>query len=73
MILSYLLGNARADLGKLLDNMNHQAFTLIGIDPPGYGYSRPPERKYDLNTYYQQDASFIVEAMKVKIINFDSF
>lgn len=38
------------DLPKLLDN-----YTIVAWDPPGYGKSRPPERKFCAG-YYRRDA-----------------
>ena len=60
-------GNARADCGNLLDNMNQDRFTIIAMDPQGYGYSRPPERVYDKDTFYELDANVLTAAMKVRL------
>lgn len=46
------------DLPTLLPN-----YTIIGWDPPGYGKSRPPERTFPLNFFYQ-DASLANSLMK---------
>ncbi|CAG2109589.1 unnamed protein product, partial [Medioppia subpectinata] len=55
-------GSTRTDFGAQLETMNREAFTLIAWDPPGYGYSRPPER--DWNDYYRRDAKVAAQFMK---------
>lgn len=37
-------------------------FEWIGIDPRGYGYSRPPERTFPSN-YFEQDAQDVIRVM----------
>ena len=55
-----LVGSTRTDfLGQLSpDGLSHEKFTMLAWDPPGYGYSRPPERNLKDN-YYRNDARIV--------------
>ncbi|CAK1541279.1 unnamed protein product [Leptosia nina] len=37
------------DFGYQIDEFNKEKFTLVILDPPGFGKSRPPEREYTLD------------------------
>ena len=54
-----LLGTVRSDFSHQLEGLKER-FHLIGIDPPGYGQSRPPARTWPENdvypTYSHRDA-----------------
>ncbi|CAG2115724.1 unnamed protein product, partial [Medioppia subpectinata] len=62
LLLPGAIGSTRSDFGAQLETMNREAFTLIAWDPPGYGYSRPPER--DWNDFYRRDAKVAAQFMK---------
>ena len=49
---------------KLLTCFNEELVTLIGWDPPGYGTSRPPDRKQSINRC-EMDARVAIKLMKV--------
>lgn len=38
-------------------------YTFVGIDPRGYGKSRPPERDFPTN-YFERDARDVATAME---------
>lgn len=47
-----------------MTELNKSDFTLIALDPRGYGQSRPPGRTWPL-TYLQRDAEDAIELCKV--------
>ncbi|VDK80835.1 unnamed protein product [Litomosoides sigmodontis] len=49
--------------GKLLSSFNPNNYTIICIDPPGYGKSRPPDRKQEVNRC-MKDAPFCIKLMQ---------
>lgn len=53
-------GSTRTDFdGQLSDGgLSHDRFTLLAWDPPGYGYSRPPERNLE-DHYFRSDARIV--------------
>ncbi|XP_054159937.1 valacyclovir hydrolase-like [Oppia nitens] len=57
------LGTTRTDFTEQLDNFDPKVFTLIAWDPPGYGFSRPPERKW-CPDIYQKDADLAAKLMQ---------
>jgi len=48
------MGSTRTNYDAQLEKFDREKFTLIAWDPPGYGYSRPPERTFPDN-YLQRD------------------
>lgn len=56
------LGTIWSDFQPQIMNMNKEKFTVIAFDPPGYGQSRPPNRKFDEN-FYKHDAKIASEFM----------
>jgi valacyclovir hydrolase len=65
-------GSIHTDLKPLLDVMNKEKYTIIAMDPLGYGKSRPPERDYTIGTaMYKVDADTGVGLMKA--LGFNSF
>lgn len=42
-----------------------QQFSVVAWDPPGYGASRPPNRKFDLK-FYETDADYAHDLMQVQ-------
>lgn len=57
------LGSTRTDFANQLSNFNKQEFTLIAIDPRGYGQSRPPDRDWPLE-FLQRDAEDAMELVR---------
>lgn len=48
----HALGCTRSDFPDQLDGgLDQKLFTIIAIDLPGYGKSRPPERMYSMNAF----------------------
>ena len=62
LLLPGALGSTRTDFSPQLNGLNRDKFTLIAWDPPGYGYSRPPDR--DFNDFYKKDAEMAANLMK---------
>ncbi|KAI1294667.1 Valacyclovir hydrolase [Halotydeus destructor] len=58
------IGTSRTDFTPLLEQMNPREFTLIAWDPPGYGFSRPPERVYNGSQTFQDDADLAAALMQ---------
>ena len=51
----------------MLSVFDPQLVTIICIDPPGYGTSRPPDRKQEINRC-KKDAAYCIKLMEVFII-----
>ncbi|XP_072394088.1 valacyclovir hydrolase [Diabrotica undecimpunctata] len=49
------LGTIWSDFKPQLENLDRDKFTIVAWDPPGYGYSRPPNRNFGIN-FYRNDA-----------------
>jgi len=49
------MGSTRTDFAPQLEKLNHKKFTIIAWDPPGQGYSRPPDRTYPID-FFNRDA-----------------
>ncbi|RWS26616.1 valacyclovir hydrolase-like protein [Leptotrombidium deliense] len=72
LLLPGALGTSRTDFNEILEGgLDATKFTLIAWDPPGYGFSRPPERNYDKNVY-RTDADLAAALMKTLGYNFYS-
>lgn len=63
-------GSIWTDFKPQVENLNREKFTVVAWDPPGYGNSRPPEKKFTLD-FYQEDAEMGVELMKA--LNFEKY
>lgn len=62
VLLPGAIGSSRTDFGPQLDKLNRQLFTIIAWDPPGYGFSRPPERTFPFD-FYHRDARVLAEVL----------
>jgi valacyclovir hydrolase len=63
LLLPGALGSSRTDFHPQLKNLNRDIFTLYAWDPPGYGFSRPPDRDWPLH-YLGRDADFAAQFMQ---------
>jgi len=59
-----ILGSSRTDFSHQMKTYNKTDFTLIAIDPRGYGQSIPPQRDWPLE-FLQRDAEDAMELVKV--------
>ena len=65
-------GSIHTDLRPILNAINKDKYTVIAMDPLGYGKSRPPARDYTIGTaMYKQDADTAVGLMRS--LGFNSF
>ena len=65
------IGTPSIDFEELLDDfdgLDFDKFTIIAIDPPSLGQSRPPLRKYGINVY-NIDSECFQGTMKVRNCN----
>ena len=49
-----ILGTGRTDFQELLDGddeLDFETFTIIAVEAPGWGRSKPPVRKYNVIVY----------------------
>ncbi|CAG2109202.1 unnamed protein product, partial [Medioppia subpectinata] len=54
LLLSGAIGTGRTDFMPQLEGeyaLDFEKFTIIAVEAPGWGRSRPPVRKYGINTY----------------------
>lgn len=58
------LGTIWSDFTPQVSQLNRDKFTIVAFDPPGYGYSRPPNREFTLD-FYEKDATIAHNLMKV--------
>ncbi|XP_044259052.1 valacyclovir hydrolase isoform X2 [Tribolium madens] len=49
------LGTIWSDFKPQINDLANEKFTVIAWDPPGYGFSRPPERNF-CQKFYENDA-----------------
>ena len=62
-----LLGTGRTDFNELIDGedeLDFDKFSVIALDPPGHGKSRPPLKKYEEN-YQEKEADLFRGVMQV--------
>ncbi|RWS13813.1 valacyclovir hydrolase-like protein [Dinothrombium tinctorium] len=72
LLLPGALGTSRTDFNEILEGgLDQSKFTLIAWDPPGYGFSRPPQRNYTRDVY-ENDADYAYNLMKTLGHNFYS-
>ncbi|XP_054157035.1 valacyclovir hydrolase-like [Oppia nitens] len=67
------IGTGQTDFYEQLegdDILDFDQLTIIAVEPPGYGRSRPPNRRYDSNVY-DTDAECCYQLMKH--LGFDTF
>lgn len=58
-------GSVHTDMRPLISSMNKSKYTIVAMDPIGYGKSRPPARDYSKGVQlYKLDAETGVELMK---------
>lgn len=57
------LGTIWSDFTPQVSQLNRDKFTIVAFDPPGYGYSRPPNREFTLD-FYEKDATIAHDLMK---------
>ncbi|KAG0710748.1 Valacyclovir hydrolase [Chionoecetes opilio] len=57
------LGSIKSDFGPQLSSLPGKDLTIVCWDPPGYGQSRPPPRKFS-NDFLRQDARLAAQMMK---------
>ncbi|KAL1452218.1 hypothetical protein WDU94_006514, partial [Cyamophila willieti] len=60
------LGSIWSDFGPQIEGLSKTDFTLVVWDPPGYGFSRPPDRDFSPG-YFQRDAEMAFKLMKTDI------
>lgn len=58
------LGTIWTDFKPQLEGLSQSHFTIIAWDPPGYGFSRPPERQFTKH-FYENDADLAYIFMEV--------
>lgn len=58
------LGTIWSDFKPQIANLDKNQFTIVAFDPPGYGFSRPPNRNFGLD-FYEKDADVAHVFMKV--------
>lgn len=61
------LGTIWSDFKPQVEGLNKDKFTVVAWDPPGYGKSRPPDRKFPLD-FYEKDADAAAQFMEVRHI-----
>ncbi|XP_045102573.1 valacyclovir hydrolase-like isoform X1 [Portunus trituberculatus] len=64
------LGSIKSDFGPQLSSLAGEELTLVCWDPPGYGQSRPPPRKFS-NDFLRQDST--IAAQMMKILGYDKY
>ncbi|XP_022919382.2 valacyclovir hydrolase [Onthophagus taurus] len=57
------LGTIWSDFKPQIEKLDKNQFTIIAWDPPGYGFSRPPNRVFN-KEFYRNDADMAFEFMK---------
>lgn len=68
LLLPGALGSSRTDFEKQLTDFDKSEFTIISMDPRGYGRSIPPERTWPLE-FLQRDADDALELIRKLGIN----
>ncbi|KAM7305339.1 valacyclovir hydrolase [Ixodes scapularis] len=63
VLLPGAIGSTRTDFSPQLEKLDRKQFTLVAWDPPGYGFSRPPERTFPVD-FYHRDARVVAQLMK---------
>ena len=63
-----IVGSTRTDFNYQLELFNKTDFTLIAVDPRGYGKSIPPKRDWPLE-FLQRDADDAMELVHVSLVH----
>uniref|UniRef100_A0A023G5N5 Putative valacyclovir hydrolase n=1 Tax=Amblyomma triste TaxID=251400 RepID=A0A023G5N5_AMBTT len=63
VLLPGAIGSTRTDFLPQLEKLDRKLFTIISWDPPGYGFSRPPERNFPVD-FYHRDARVLAKVMQ---------
>jgi len=63
------LGSIFTDFKPQIETLNRNKYTIVAWDPPGYGFSRPPDRDF-LPGFFYRDADRAISLMKVLIRRF---
>ncbi|KAL1115909.1 hypothetical protein AAG570_006198 [Ranatra chinensis] len=58
------LGTIWSDFKPQIEGFDPEKFTLVAWDPPGYGKSRPPDKKFDAQ-FYETDAKLASQFMQM--------
>jgi len=58
------LGSIYTDFAPQIETLNRAKYTIVVWDPPGYGFSRPPDRDFSPG-FFHRDADYAVSLMKV--------
>ncbi|KAE9543259.1 hypothetical protein AGLY_003170 [Aphis glycines] len=68
LLLPGTLGSIFTDFKPQIDTLNREKYTIVAWDPPGYGFSRPPDRNFPPE-YFYNDADYAISLMKSLQIN----
>ncbi|CAH1737410.1 valacyclovir hydrolase-like isoform X2 [Aphis gossypii] len=63
LLLPGTLGSIFTDFKPQIDTLNREKYTIVAWDPPGYGFSRPPDRNFPPE-YFYNDADYAISLMK---------
>lgn len=58
------IGTIWSDFKPQIESLDRKRFTIVAWDPPGYGKSRPPNRKFTTK-FYEEDADACREFLNV--------
>lgn len=58
------LGTIWSDFKPQVEELDKTKHTVVAWDPPGYGHSRPPNRKFSTE-FYKNDAKAACDFMQV--------
>ncbi|XP_053980550.1 valacyclovir hydrolase-like isoform X2 [Hylaeus volcanicus] len=64
LLLPGAAGSIWTDFKPQIEGLDKEKFTIVAWDPPGYGKSRPPDRKFP-EDFFQRDAVWANNLMKV--------
>ncbi|XP_060849607.1 valacyclovir hydrolase-like [Rhopalosiphum padi] len=63
LLLPGALGSIFTDFKPQIETLNREKYTIVAWDPPGYGFSRPPDRNFSPGFFYH-DADYAISLMK---------
>ncbi|XP_060869456.1 valacyclovir hydrolase-like [Metopolophium dirhodum] len=63
LLLPGALGSIFTDFKPQIETLNREKYTIVAWDPPGYGFSRPPDRDFSPGFFYR-DADYAISLMK---------